>query len=70
MATKTNLERLSELSPYRIASVIVNLSTDMCLYCPREREHRCNNDCAAGLKEWLKNPFIPKSNVWKVKKTK
>lgn len=67
---KNNYERLLELSIGRIASALWNYLSDTCAYCPRGRERRCNEDCRAGLRDWLYDVYIPSSDVWKEKKRK
>lgn len=62
---KTNHEHLLELGVWKTANALLNLMSDTCAYCPRDRERRCNEDCRAGLREWLCAPYIPSSSVWK-----
>lgn len=64
----TNYEHLITLEPFEIGSVIVNLLRESCVYCPRLREHRCNEDCGHGVEDWLLMPYIKSSSVWKIRK--
>lgn len=63
-----NYEHLQRLPPAAKAEAIVNISENMCICCPRERERRCNEDCVRGLMEWLLSPYIPGSIIWKRRK--
>lgn len=65
----TNLEYFLTLSERRMAETILNLTDDLCLFCPMEREHRCREKCAAGLAEWFVLPVNMKSAVWKRRRT-
>lgn len=67
---KTNYEHLLELGVWKMANAIWNYTSDYCAFCPRNREHRCNGDCRAGVREWLHAPYIPTSEVWKEKNWK
>lgn len=62
---KTNYEHLLELGVWKMANAIWNYLCDSCAYCPRSRERRCNDDCRAGIREWLNAPYIPSSDIWK-----
>ena len=64
----TNREHLMQLGTWKMASAIMNYAEDPCAYCPRNMERRCNDDCRAGLREWLHKPYIPSSDVWKEKR--
>ena len=64
----TNYEAMRQLSPRDMANAIANLSDEMCVCCPRERERRCNEDCAAGLLEWLMSLCSLNDLVWKARK--
>lgn len=61
----TNLEYFLSLSERRMADVILNLTEDLCVYCPHGREHRCRENCAAGMAEWFLLPYYFKSAVWR-----
>lgn len=61
----TNYEHMQKLPPPVMADVLMNISENMCLCCPKERERRCNENCSKGLKEWLLLPYIPGSVIWK-----
>lgn len=61
----TNYEHLLELGVRRMANAIWNYLDDMCAYCPRNRERRCNEDCRGGIRDWLYAPYVPSSEVWK-----
>lgn len=66
----TNFEHLLELGIFAFARTVWNYYRDTCVFCPKEREHRCDENCEAGLREWLRAPYIPSSDVWKEKKKK
>ena len=66
----TNLEYFLTLSERRMAEVILNLTEDLCLYCPHDREHRCRENCAAGMAEWFLLPMNVKSDVWRKRRLK
>ncbi len=61
----TNLEHFLSLSTRKMADVVLALSADLCLYCPHMREHRCRENCSAGLAEWFALPYNSKSAVWR-----
>lgn len=61
----TNYEHIKTLSPWKMAQVIWLLISDYCLYCPKNRERRCNDRCSDGIREWLMAPYIPSSDIWK-----
>jgi len=63
----TNYDHLLTLGIWKMATVIWNYARDTCAYCPRERLRSCNDDCRAGLREWLASPYIPSSDIWKEK---
>lgn len=60
-----NLEHLQELAEYEAANAILNIGEDPCVFCPRARENRCNEDCNNGLAEWLMSEYDPNSPAWK-----
>lgn len=64
----TNYDHLRSLCFTEMAAVIWNLCEDYCAFCPRNMKRNCNNNCAAGLREWLRSPYIPSSSVWKERK--
>lgn len=66
----TNYEHLLTLEPWHMANVIANLSRETCVYCPRLREHRCNDDCRHGIEDWLLMPYMKDSSVWKIRKVR
>ena len=68
MAKKSNLEHLMKLGAEGIATAIWNLCEDYCAYCPKNMKRSCNEDCRAGIREWLAAPYIPDSDVWKEKR--
>lgn len=70
MVMETNYQHLLTLGFRRMAAVIWNLCRDYCAFCPRNMSRRCNEDCAAGIRDWLNAPYIPTSEVWKERKTK
>ena len=70
MGMKTNFQHLLTLGFWRMAVVIWNLCDDYCAYCPRNMARRCNEDCAAGIRDWLGAPYDPTSEVWKERKRK
>lgn len=67
---KRNYDHLRELTPRGLASAILSIAENCCIACPREREHRCNEDCESGLMEWLLSNFIPSSLIWKKRRKK
>jgi hypothetical protein len=69
-AVVSNFDHLMSLGIWRMAAVIWNLCDDYCLFCPRNMRRACNEDCRAGIAEWLRAPYIPESEVWKEKKRK
>ena len=68
MAVTTNFQHLMSLGVWRMAAVIWNLCSDYCAFCPRNLRRTCNEDCRAGIAEWLRAPYIPESEVWKEKR--
>jgi len=65
----TNFEYLQQMeNPREMANAILNLSEEMCVCCPRERERRCNEDCVSGLAEWLNTLYSMNDLVWKARK--
>ena len=61
----SNYQHLLTLGLWRMAVVLWNLCTDYCAYCPRNRLRTCNEDCGAGIRDWLRAPYIPESDIWK-----
>ena len=59
-----NYEYLKSLPPRLFAEAILTITENCCLACPRERERRCNENCGAGLTEWLWMPYREDSKVW------
>ena len=51
-----------------MASVLLNLCEDYCAFCPKNMKRDCRNDCEAGIREWLRAPYISTSKVWKARK--
>ena len=70
MKTLSNFDHLKSLGVWRMAAVIWNLCTDYCLFCPRNMRRSCDENCGAGIADWLRAPYIPESEVWKEKKRK
>ncbi len=68
MARTTNFDHLLSLGVYRMAVVIWNLCDDYCAFCPLNMQHQCREDCAAGIRAWLRAPYVPESEVWKENK--
>ena len=62
---KTNFEHLQSLNVRSMALAIWNYASDYCAYCPKNMERRCNENCRAGIREWLNSPYIPSSDIWK-----
>lgn len=60
----SNYEHLLQLGVRRMAAVIWNLCEDYCAFCPKNYKRTCNEDCAAGIREWLRAEYIPSSDVW------
>lgn len=67
---KTNYEHLLELDMWKMATAIWNFMSDSCAYCPKARERTCNDDCCAGIRTWLRAPYIQSSEVWKERNRK
>ena len=67
-AMKTNFEHLQSLNVRSMALAIWNYASDYCAYCPKNMERRCNENCRAGIREWLNSPYIPSSDIWKEKR--
>ena len=65
-----NIDYLKSLAPRELARAILSLAENSCIACPRERERRCNEDCAGGLKEWLLAAYIPGSTIWNQRRKK
>ena len=65
---ETNFAHLTKLGVWRMASVIWNICDDFCAVCPRNIRRNCNDNCRAGIADWLRAPYIPGSFVWKEKK--
>lgn len=65
---ETNFAHLTKLGVWRMAGVIWNICDDFCAVCPRNRLRSCNEDCRAGIADWLRAPYIPDSFVWKEKR--
>jgi len=64
---QTNYGHLLSLGIWKMATAIMNYCRDCCAFCPKLRLRDCNDDCYAGLREWLREEFIPGSDVWKEK---
>ncbi len=62
---QSNYQHLMTLGLWRMAVVLWNLCRDYCAYCPRNRLRTCSEDCSAGIRDWLKSPYIPESDIWK-----
>lgn len=64
-AMVTNYDHLLSLGVWKMANALWNYFSDTCAFCPMERQRRCREDCRKGLREWLHEPYIPSSRVWK-----
>lgn len=65
---KTNFEHLQSLNVRSMALAIWNYASDYCAYCTKNMERRCNENCRAGIREWLNSPYISSSDIWKEKR--
>lgn len=70
MAMVTNYDHLLSLGVWKMANALWNYFSDTCAFCPMERQRRCYEDCRKGLREWLHEPYIPSSRVWKENRKK
>lgn len=62
---ETNYDHLISLGIRRMAITIWNLCDDYCAFCPRNMKRSCNENCGAGIAEWLRATYDPSSDVWK-----
>lgn len=70
MAMVTNYDHLLSLGVWKMANALWNYFSDTCAFCLMERQRRCHEDCRKGLREWLHEPYIPSSRVWKENREK